>query len=151
MSTSMMRGLQLRNLIRLRLQDVASNCREPSGSSFRIAFIWSISSSPVPPTRSVCMKAPAVVSPWRARPRPRLHRRVDVDVGDALLRKWNVNSGRRQTAAPRIEAIAASCANTLCRCLRSVEPAYQRSRGAAMVAAISDLRGRHDRPSVGHV
>ena len=30
MSTSMMRGLKLRNLIRLRLQEVAENCRGPS-------------------------------------------------------------------------------------------------------------------------
>jgi len=51
MSTSMMRGLQLRNLIRLRLQDVAEQLPGTSGSSFRIVFTLSFSSLPVPPTR----------------------------------------------------------------------------------------------------
>src|SRR2546421_480648 len=59
------------------------------------------------------------------------------------------NSGRRQTAAPPDRGQPPLFARTrLCRCLRIMEPAYQRSRGAAMVAAISNLRRGHDWPSI---
>ncbi len=63
MSTSMMKGLQLRNLIRLRLQDVADQL--PGTVGFVILGSlsnWSISNSRAPRTRSACMKAPAAAS-----------------------------------------------------------------------------------------
>ena len=69
MSTSMMKGLQLRNLIRLRLQDVAEQLPGTVGFVIPIVFIWSISNSPAPRTRSACTKPPAAALRWRARRR----------------------------------------------------------------------------------
>src|SRR5215208_2954792 len=121
MSTAMMRGLQLRNLIRLRLQDVAEEL--PGTVGFVI---------------------------------PDRFHLVYLEVGRAAnALGLNSTAGSRiamaSTAAGHAYAAAPGQQSTifarkrLCRCLRSVEPAHQRSRRAAMVAAVSNIRRGHDR------
>src|SRR6516164_7077340 len=69
MSTSMMKGLQLRNLIRLRLQDVADRLPGTVGfvipDRFHLVYLEYARAA----MRLGCMKRPAAASPWPARPR----------------------------------------------------------------------------------
>ena len=107
MSTSMMKGLQLRNLIRQRLQDVAEQL--PGTVGFVIP-------GPLPSrlsricarrrTRSACMRAPAAASRWRPpRPATPIPRHSTPDVGDALLAEMEREIPEAaKLLRPRIEA-----------------------------------------------
>ncbi len=150
MSTSMMKGLQLRNLIRLRLQDVAEQLPGTVGfvipDRFHLVYLE-------------YARAPNALGLHefdRQPDRDREHRR-----GSRLYRSTRSERRRRfdrrdgardsrsrqalETADRGQSPVAAR--TRLCRRLRPVEPAYQRSRGAAMVAAIPYLRRGHDRAS----
>ena len=151
MSTSMMRGLQLRNLIRLRLQDVAEQLPGTVGfvipDRFHLVYLeFARAANALGLHEStgsrIAMASTAAGHAYTAA--------LDEDVGDALLAEMEREiPDRRQTAAAPYRDQPPLLARTrLCRCLRPVEPAYQRPRGAAVVAAISDLRRGHDRSSV---
>ena len=154
MSTSMMRGLQLRNLIRLRLQDVAEQLPGTVGfvipDRFHLVYLeFARAANALGLHEStgsrIAMATTAAGHAYTAA--------LDAEVGDALLAEMEREMpGCRQAAAaahrgqPPLPARA-----RLCRRLRPVEPAYQRPRGAAVVAAIPDLRRGHDRAVVGDV
>src|SRR6266852_8201997 len=91
-----------------------NSCREPWASSSRIVFIWSISSLRARPTRSVCMKAPAAASRWRARRQAMLIRRRSIPMSATpCWRKWNVKFRMTPNCCGLVSRItAASCANT---------------------------------------
>ena len=78
---------------------------------------------------------------------------LDAEVGDALLAEMEREMpDAAKLLRPRIEDNRQLPARArLCRRLRTVEPAHQRPRGAAVVAAIPDLCRGHDRPVVGDV
>ncbi len=148
MSTSMMKGLQLRNLIRLRLQDVADQLPGTVGfvipDRFHLRSIWS---SPAPRMRSakklheatgsrISMATTAAGHAYTAA--------LDPAVGDALIAEMEgeLPDGRQDADAAHRSQSPASAGARLRRRLRPVEPAHQRRRGAAVVAAIPDLCGR---------
>ena len=154
MSTSMMKGLQLRNLIRLRLQDVAEQLPGTVGfvipDRFHLVYLeFARAANALGLHESTGSRiahdehggGPCLYGGARRRSRRR-----------AARRNGARDSGRRQGVAaahrsqpPRLRGAR------LCRRLRPVEPAYQRLRGADLVAAVSDLRRGDDRPVVGDV
>ena len=154
MSTSMMKGLQLRNLIRLRLQDVAEQLPGTVGfvipDRFHLVYLEFARAANAlglhETTGSrIAMASTAAGHAYTAA--------LDVDVGDALIAEMEreIPESARMLK-PRIEGNRRHLRETrLCRRLRPVEPAYQRARGAAVVAAIPDLCGGDDRPAVGDV
>ena len=151
MSTSMMKGLQLRNLIRQRLQDVAEQL--PGTVGFVIPDRFHLVYLEFARCRQCARPARGHRQPYRDgdhRGRPCLHRRARTpsrrcaDRGDGAR-----DSGLGPSCCGRASrTTAACCASTAMSSPAALEPAYQRSRGAAMVAAISDLRRGHDRPVV---
>ena len=155
MSTSMMKGLQLRNLIRLRLQDVAEQLPGTVGfvipDRFHLVYLEFARAA----------NALGLHESTGSRICDGEHRRGPCLYGSArrrCRRRAACGDGARDARRPpkllrpRIEANRRLPARArLCRRLRPVEPAYQRSRGAALVAAIPDLRRGHDRPVVGDV
>ena len=154
MSTSMMRGLQLRNLIRLRLQDVAEQLPGTVGflipDRFHLVYLEFARAANAlglhETTGSrIAMASTAAGHGYTAA--------LDTDVGDALLAEMEREIPEdARLLRPRLESNRRFSARAwLRRGLRSVESAYQRSRRAAVVAAISNLRGGHDRSSVRHV
>jgi DNA-binding IclR family transcriptional regulator len=154
MSTSMMRGLQLRNLIRLRLQDVAEQLPGTVGfvipDRFHLVYLeFARAANALGLHEStgsrIAMASTAAGHAYTAA--------LDVDVGDALLAEMEreIPEGAKLLRPLTREQPPLFARAWLCRRLRPVEPAYQRSRGAAVVAAISNLRGGHDRSTVRHV
>ena len=143
--------MQLRNLIRLRLQDVAEQLPGTVGfvipDRFHLVYLEFARAANAlglhETTGSrIAMASTAAGHAYTAA--------LDADVGDALLAEMEreIPEGAK-LLRPRIENNRRFLARTrLCRRLRPVEPAYQRPRGAAVVAAISNLRGGHDRSSV---
>ena len=154
MSTSMMRGLQLRNLIRLRLQDVAEQLPGTVGfvipDRFHLVYLEFARAANALGLHETTGSRIAMASTAAGH----AYTAALDDGGRRRLARGNGtrNPRRRQAAAaaPRDQP-ALSARAWLCRRLRPVEPAYQRPRGAAVVAAIPDLRGGDDRPVVGDV
>ena len=154
MSTSMMRGLQLRNLIRLRLQDVAEQLPGTVGfvipDRFHLVYLeFARAANALGLHEStgsrIAMATTAAGHAYTAALDVGCRRRPAGGNGAR-------NSRRRQAAAAAPRGQPALPARAwLCRRLRPVEPAHQRPRGAAVVAAIPDLRRGHDRPVVGDV
>ena len=154
MSTSMMKGLQLRNLIRLRLQDVAEQLPGTVGfvipDRFHLVYLeFARAANALGLHEStgsrIAMTSTAAGHAYTAA--------LDADVGDALLAEMEreIPDGAkvlrpRHRSQPPLPAGA-----RLRRRLRPVEPAYQRLRGADVVAAVSNLRRGDDRPVVGDV
>ena len=148
MSTSMMRGLQLRNVIRLRLQEVAEQLPGTVGfvipDRFHLVYLEigraanALGLSSTTGSR-IAMASTAAGHAYTAA--------LDIDIGDALLAEMEREIPGHAAAAPGSQPPVFARAG-LCRGLRPVESAYQWPRGAAMVAAISDIRRGHDRPSV---
>ena len=134
MSTSMMRGLQLRNLIRLRLQDVAEQLPGTVGfvipDRFHLVYLeFARAANALGLHEStgsrIAMSSTAAGHAYTAA--------LDEEVGARLARgNGTRNPRRRQTAAapPRGQPALPARAR-LRRRLRPVEPAYQRPRGAA--------------------
>ena len=154
MSTSMMKGLQLRNLIRLRLQDVADQLPGTVGfvipDRFHLVYLEFARAANALGLHEgtgsrISMTSTAAGLAYTAA--------LDADVGDALIAEME----REMPDNARIAEVAHRrqpppfARTRLCRGLRHLEPAYQRLRGAAVVAAISNLRRRDDRPAVGDV
>jgi DNA-binding IclR family transcriptional regulator len=153
MSTSMMKGLQLRNLIRLRLQDVAEQLPGTVGfvipDRFHLVYLeFARAANALGLHEStgsrIAMATTAAGHAYTAA--------LDVDLGDALLAEIArempesakvLRPHRRQSPLP--------ARAWLCGRLRSMVAAHQWLRGAAVVAAIPDLRGGHDRAVVGDV
>ncbi len=154
MSTSMMRGLQLRNLIRQRLQDIAELLPGTLGfvipDRFHMVYL----------EHARAANALGLHEGTGTRIAMATHR------GRSCLHGGARSGGRRRPAGgngtrksrQRSAAAAADrrqpplpARARLCRGLRTMEPAYQRSRGAAVVAAISDLCRGDDRAVVGDV
>jgi len=85
MSTSMMKGLQLRNLIRLRLQDVAEQLPGTVGfvipDRFHLVYLEFARAA----NALGCTRPPAAGLRWRVPRGPCLYRSLDTDVGDALI------------------------------------------------------------------
>ena len=151
MSTSMMRGLQLRNLIRLRLQDVAEQLPGTVGfvipDRFHLVYLEFARAANALGLHESTGSRIAMAT---HRGGPRLH-------GGARCRcrrraaggNGARDPGRRQGAAAAYRSQSPLPAGArLRRRLRPVEPAYQRSRGADVVAAVPDLRRGDDRPVV---
>ena len=154
MSTSMMKGLQLRNLIRLRLQDVADQLPGTVGfvipDRFHLVYLEFARAANALGLHEgtgsrISMTSTAAGFAYTAA--------LDADVGDALIAEMERdipgNSGIVEVAHRRQPPPFARA--RLCRRLRHLEPAYQRLRGAGVVAAISDLRRRDDRAALGDV
>ena len=154
MSTSMMKGLQLRNLIRLRLQDVADQLPGTVGfvipDRYHLVYLEFARAANALGLHEgtgsrISMTSTAAGFAYTAA--------LDTDVGDALIaemeREIPGNVGIVEVAHRRQPPPFAR--TRLCRGLRHLEPAYQRLRGADLVAAISNLRRRDDRPSLGDV
>ena len=142
MSTSMMKGLQLRNLIRLRLQDVAEQLPGTVGfvipDRFHLVYLEfaraanALGLHEITGSR-IAMASTAAGHAYIAA--------LDADVGDALMAEMEREMPEaREAAAIAHRGQPPPLARTrLCRGLRHLEPAYQRLRGAAVVAAIPDL------------
>src|SRR6201981_257477 len=116
MSTSMMKGLQLRNLIRLRLQDIAEQL--PGTVGFVIPDRFHL----------------VYLEFARAANALGLHESTGSPI-------WMAPASPAHGGHPPLPARA-----WLCRRLRSMVASHQRLRGAAVVAAIPDLCGGHDWP-----
>ena len=154
MSTSMMRGLQLRNLIRLRLQDVAEQLPGTVGfvipDRFHLVYLeFARAANALGLHEStgsrIAMATTAAGHAYTAA--------LDIDVGDALLAEMEreMPEWRKAAAAADRRQPPLPARTWLCGRLRSMVAAYQRPRGAAVVAAIPDLCGGHDRTVVGDV
>ena len=154
MSTSMMKGLQLRNLIRLRLQDVADQLPGTVGfvipDRFQLVYLEFARAANALGLHEgtgsrISMTSTAAGFAYTAA--------LDADVGDALIAEMERDApGKRGIVEVAHRRQPPPFARTrLCRRLRHLEPAYQRLRGAGVVAAISNLRRRDDRPSLGDV
>ncbi len=154
MSTAMMKGLQLRNLIRLRLQDVAEHLPGTVGfvipDRFQLVYLeFARAANALGLHEStgsrISMASTAAGHAYVAALKP--------EIGDALITEMERETARRRTtAAAEHRGRPSPFARTRLRHrIRNVEPAYQRLRGAAMVAAIPDLCRCHDRPAVGDV
>ena len=142
MSTSMMKGLQLRNLIRLRLQDVAEQLPGTVGfvipDRFHLVYLEFARAANAlglhethrqPHRDGEHGGGPCLYRGARCR------RRRCADCGNGAR-----DSGWRETLEAAHRGQPPSLARTrLCRGLRHLEPAYQRLCGAAVVAAIPDL------------
>ena len=154
MSTSMMRGLQLRILIRQRLQDVAEQLPGTVGfvipDRFHLVYLeFARAANALGLHEStgsrIAMASTAAGHAYTAALDRRCRRRPAGGNGAR-------NAGGRQiAAAPDRDQPALPARARLCRCLRHLESAHQRSRRAAVVAAISNLRRGHDRSLVGDV
>ena len=141
MSTSMMRGLQLRNLIRLRLQDVAEQLPGTVGfvipDRFQLVYLEFARAANAlglhETTGSrIAMASTAAGHAYTAA--------LDDDVGDALIVEMEREMpDSARMLRPRIEDNRRICANTAMSSLAALEPAHQRLRRAAVVAAISNL------------
>ena len=154
MSTSMMRGLQLRNLIRQRLQEVAEQLPGTVGfvipDRFHLVYLEfgraanALGLHETTGSR-ISMASTAAGHAYTAA--------LDVEVGDALLLEMEREDPEAaKLLRPRLEDNRQLPARAwLCRRLRPVEPAHQRPRGAAVVAAVPDLCRGHDRAAVGDV
>ena len=129
MSTSMMKGLQLRNLIRLRLQDVAEQLPGTVGfvipDRFHLVYLeFARAANALGLHEStgsrIAMASTAAGHAYTAA--------LDVDVGDALLAEMEreIPAGAK-VLRPRIEANRRFLQGARLRGrLRAVEPAYQR-------------------------
>ncbi len=144
----------MRNLIRLRLQDVAEQLPGTVGfvipDRFQLVYLeFARAANALGLHEStgsrIAMASTAAGHAYTAA--------LDVDVGDALAGGNGArDSGERGMLRPRLEANRRSFARTrLCRRLRNVEPAHQRLCGADVVAAVSNLRRGDDRTAVGDV
>ena len=146
--------MQLRNLIRLRLQDVAEHLPGTVGfvipDRFHLVYLEFARAANALGLHESTGSRIAMASTAAG---PAYTAALDPEVGDALITEMEremPESGETAAAAHRGQP--PHLARTwLCRRLRPVEPAYQRLRRAAVVAAIPDLCGCHDRPSVGDV
>ena len=154
MSTSMMRGLQLRNLIRQRLQDVAEQLPGTVGfvipDRFHLVYLeFARAANALGLHEStgsrIAMASTAAGHAYTAA--------LDADVGDALLAEMEreIPAGAKVLRAASRSQPAVLARARLCRRLRPVESAYQWPRGADLVAAVSNLRRGDDRPVVGDV
>ena len=154
MSTSMMRGLQLRNLIRQRLHDVAEQLPGTVGfvipDRFHLVYLeFARAANALGLHEStgsrIAMASTAAGHAYTAA--------LDADVGDALLAEMEreIPAGAK-VLRPRLEANRRFLQeHGYVDRLRPVEPAYQWPRGADLVAAVSNLRRGDDRPVVGDV
>ena len=153
MSTSMMRGLQLRNLIRQRLEDVAEQLPGTVGfvipDRFHLVYLEHARAVNALGLHEgtgsrIAMTAPPPATPIPPRSTPM-----------SAMPCWRKWSGRSRTAPSCCgrgsRPIVALERAWLCRRVRIMEPSYQRLRGSDVVAAISNLRRRDDRPSRGDV
>ena len=154
MSTSMMKGLQLRNLIRLRLQDVADQLPGTVGfvipDRFQLVYLeFARAANALGLHEGTGSRIYDDEHGGRlclhGRARCRRRRRLDRRNGARDRRETGIVEVAHRRQPPP------SARTRLCRRLRHLEPAYQRLRGAGVVAAISDLRRRDDRAAVGDV
>jgi len=147
-----MKGLQLRQPESgCGCRNAPNNCRERSGSWIPDRFHLVYSSLPVRQRTSVCMKAPASRNRHGSTAAGHaLHGALDEESATHCLGGDGVKV--RQAAKllrPRIEAKPPLFARTrLRRCLWPLEPALSNASRCRVVAAISNLRCRHDRSAV---
>jgi len=153
MSTSMMKGLQLRNLIRLRLQDVAEQLPGTVGfvipDRFHLVYLEFARAANALGLHEGTGSRIAIASTAAGHA---YMAALDVDVGDALITEMEREiSEAAKLLRPRIEANRRHLRERGYVVAWHMEPAHQRLRGAAVVAAIPNLCRGHDRASFGDV
>ncbi len=151
MSASMMKGAQLRSMIRQRLQEVAEQLPGTVGfvvpDRFHLVYLQFARSATALGLHEgtgsrISMASTAAGAAYTAALAP--------EVGDAFIADMEREApeAAKILRAPHRGQPAVAARARLCHGLRPVEPAHQRPRGADLVAAIPDLRRHHDRAVV---